>query len=87
MGKGRSGQLGVGHNLCLVNKPKKKGESVTQPRPGTESRSVPCESGGAPRWPHWIWYCRLHGPEGISTAILQSHLAHLPPPVSALKHG
>lgn len=70
MGKGRSGQHGMGHNLCLVNKPKKEGESVVQPRSGTESWSVPCESGGAPPSGHcllpWIWSCRLLGPGDIS---------------------
>ena len=92
MGKGRSGQHGMGHNLCLVNKPKKEGERVWRsqdlgPRAGLFLVRV------EEPLPLGIACFPGFGPAGSSgqgtslAATLESHLAHLLPPAPALKRG
>ena len=71
VGKGRSGQHSVGHNLCLGKKPWKEGDSVAQQRSRARSWTAPCEGRSPALWaclPPWIWSCRLLG-QGTSPAV------------------
>lgn len=91
MGKGRSGQHGVGHNLCLVKKPWKEGDKCGTAEIWGQELDCSLREGKSPcpwaRLPPWIWSCRLLGPKDISCSTLESYLAHLLLPASALKHG
>lgn len=90
MGKGRSGQHGVGHNLCLVKRPWREGDKcdtaeIWEPGAGlllargrAPAPGLACRPGSGPAG-SWGQGHLLQYP--------QSYLAHLLLPASALKHG